>query len=99
REWRADTTTPGIALTSRPRRRRRTARDLGQILLEEGDCSTPCEVGGFLVVACLVGVVVEGVVHVWIHEELVCLTGRLERRLVGRDAGIDSLVEPRVVQQ
>ena len=71
----------------------------GEVLLEERDRARPGELGRVLVVARLVGVVVEGVVGALVDVELVVDARVLERLLVGRDAGVDAFVEAGIVQQ
>ncbi len=71
----------------------------GQIFPEEIDCPRPGQIGRRLVVTHLRGVVVEGVIDAVIHEDLKVDARRLECRLVSGNAGIDALVQPRVVEQ
>ena len=68
-------------------------------LLEEGERAAPGEVGGGLVVARGAEVVVEGVLRARIDVDRVFLVVGLQRRLVGRDAGVHALVLLGVVQQ
>ena len=70
----------------------------GQLLLEEGDRPAPGQIGGLLVVARFRRIVVEGVIHALIDEEFEVRPAVLQRLPVGRNAGIDALVEARIVQ-
>jgi hypothetical protein len=69
------------------------------VLLEKLQRPTPGEIGGFLVVAGGVGVVVQGVVGAFIDVDLVVLARGFQRFFIGRDAGIDVGVEAAVLQQ
>ncbi len=73
-------------------------RRRAQFLLEERDGAAPGQLRRRFVVA-VAGVVIEGVIDVRIHVDREALAVGLERRLVGRDAGIDALIEPRIVQE
>ncbi len=62
------------------------------MLREEGEAPVPGEFRRFRVVARAAGIVVEGVVHAFIHVELVGLVVGLQRRLIGGNARIDPLI-------
>src|SRR5579863_3283058 len=66
-----------------------------EILLEKCDGASPCQIGRRFVVAAA-GVVVEGVIDARVNVNRVALVPGLERGLVGGNAGIDALVEPRI---
>src|SRR3990167_1807580 len=93
---------PGPVISFPPSRlpgsRLRGSRSLhlwsGERLFQEGNGARPGEIGRLFIIARLRGVVVEGVVDVVIHEQLIVDPGRLQRRLVIGDAGTDALVEP-----
>src|SRR5215510_4301867 len=72
-----------------------TSRGVGRCaksFLEERQRAAPGEIGRRLVVARRAGVVVEGMLRARIGVDGVLLVVRLERRLVGRDAGVHRLV-------
>src|ERR1700694_6058265 len=69
-----------------------------QIFVEERDGPRPGELGRGLVIA-RCRIVVEAVIGIRVHEHLVFHAVRLERRLKSGPAGIDAVVEARVLDQ
>src|SRR3954468_12289136 len=70
----------------------------GEVRLEERNGPTPGEIGRLPVVPRGVGVVVEGMVGALVDEQLIALAVLLQRRFERRDARIDALIDPTIVE-